>query len=61
MGGPFGGSVIRKLLQIIGAAVTLGCTLGAIGLIDFRLCMAPVGGCDWTGNAARPVFTKQST
>lgn len=53
--------MIRKLLQIIGATVALGCTLGAIGLIDFRLCLAPVGGCDWIGKAPRPVFTKQST
>lgn len=53
--------MIRKLLQIIGAVVALGCTLGAIGLIDFRLCLAPVGGCDWTDRAPRPVFTQHNT
>ena len=53
--------MIRKLLQIIGAAVALGYTLGAIGLVDFRLCLAPVGGCDWTGKAPRPVLTQQNT
>ena len=53
--------MIRKQLQIIGAAVALGCTLGAIGLIDFRLCMAPVGGCDWTGKSPRPVLISQIT
>lgn len=53
--------MIRKLLQIIGAAVALSWTLGVIGLVDFKLCLAPVGGCDWTGKAPRPVFTQQNT
>ena len=52
--------MIRKLLLIVGALVALGFSLGAIGLIDFRLCMAPVGGCDWTSKSRRPVLTSQN-
>lgn len=49
--------MIRTLLQIIGAVVALACILGAIGFIDFSLCVAPTGGCSTPSSVPRPVLT----
>jgi len=41
-----GQAVITRVLALVGAAVVALWVLGALGLIDFRLCAADVGKCE---------------
>jgi hypothetical protein len=38
---------MKGFLAFIGGLVVLWFVLGLLGLIDFRMCIAPKGGCQW--------------
>lgn len=52
---------MKKVLQVIGAITVLGFTSNVLGLIDFKLCVAQQGGCEFISKPPRPVFTNQIT
>ncbi len=52
---------MKTFLAGRGAALLLAVLAGAVGLIDFRLCIAQVGGCGWAVDRGTPVVEPSPT
>lgn len=52
---------MKTFLAALGAVLLLAVIAGAVGLVDFRLCIAQVGGCGWTVDRGTPVVDPSPT